>query len=622
MKAHLINMHLLVPRSRSSAKVKVKCKGYISQIMAVSGHSCFTNTSCLSIISGKAVITTDGLTILESVSLSHPVANVIALSLTKCHKVTFDGSKTFLLYLKFFVKHLIGSIEKGNFCGVGNNYTCKSSCSTSSKVCAAVKIHSFVIDVLPNIYKQLQKHDCIRKLLCDAVINILKRVCQGTLAPHFSVRQCRYFADLLTQIIPDTGSLESKREMLCFITSKFSQLMLKVPGRNYTESTIFEPLLLKKSRYFKNFMQNQKSFVAKAVCLELSMDEPDSEDTDVGLLVNSPLQIHNSLLYKRLVVERFAKACLKVEVKVIICCDNLPEYAINIFHQHEITVLTNVLKEDIDLLEEFTQTTSVISLLDDIKEINIISLTGVEEVTIGQEQFLHIMVDRLTFKHVVVCAPTQGLCDQTALMLQKALNAMYLSFATHFESLASGQKACGSQVFDCQNLDSRSFKVQSKSFVPVLSKNYGNFLDSDFDASVSSNTNRISSLSVIPIGGTFETIMCSLLSKTSRETNSPDIREVSQVLSKTLVDVIKTLHENISLGRGYQTSRFISIKTELISSLEHGNFVHLNHQGHVCAVDHKVMLEPLETKIHILESVLNLIVQLLRIDNVISVKRV
>ena len=35
MKAYLINMHLLVPRSRSSAKVKVKYKGYISQKMAV-----------------------------------------------------------------------------------------------------------------------------------------------------------------------------------------------------------------------------------------------------------------------------------------------------------------------------------------------------------------------------------------------------------------------------------------------------------------------------------------------------------------------------------------------------------------------------------------------------------
>ena len=41
MKAYLINMHLLVPRSRSSAKVKVKYKGYISQEIAVSGAFMF-----------------------------------------------------------------------------------------------------------------------------------------------------------------------------------------------------------------------------------------------------------------------------------------------------------------------------------------------------------------------------------------------------------------------------------------------------------------------------------------------------------------------------------------------------------------------------------------------------
>ena len=42
MKAYLINMHLLVPRSRSSAKVKVFIyKGYISQKMAVSGAFVF-----------------------------------------------------------------------------------------------------------------------------------------------------------------------------------------------------------------------------------------------------------------------------------------------------------------------------------------------------------------------------------------------------------------------------------------------------------------------------------------------------------------------------------------------------------------------------------------------------
>ena len=36
MKAHLIDTHLLVPRARSSAKVKVKYQGHVSQQMGVS----------------------------------------------------------------------------------------------------------------------------------------------------------------------------------------------------------------------------------------------------------------------------------------------------------------------------------------------------------------------------------------------------------------------------------------------------------------------------------------------------------------------------------------------------------------------------------------------------------
>ena len=41
MKTYLIDTHLLVPRSRSSAKVKVKYQGHFSQKMDVSGAFVF-----------------------------------------------------------------------------------------------------------------------------------------------------------------------------------------------------------------------------------------------------------------------------------------------------------------------------------------------------------------------------------------------------------------------------------------------------------------------------------------------------------------------------------------------------------------------------------------------------
>ena len=41
MKAHLIDTHLLVPRSRSCAKVKVKYQGHVTQKMGVLGTLVF-----------------------------------------------------------------------------------------------------------------------------------------------------------------------------------------------------------------------------------------------------------------------------------------------------------------------------------------------------------------------------------------------------------------------------------------------------------------------------------------------------------------------------------------------------------------------------------------------------
>ena len=56
MKAHLIDKHLLVPRSKSSAKVKVKYKDYISPKKAVLGHLCFTNTSCFPLYTSQVCV--------------------------------------------------------------------------------------------------------------------------------------------------------------------------------------------------------------------------------------------------------------------------------------------------------------------------------------------------------------------------------------------------------------------------------------------------------------------------------------------------------------------------------------------------------------------------------------
>ena len=54
MKAHLIDTHLLTPKSRSSSKVKVKYQGHVSQKMGVSGGISISRTH-LGLLSANAV---------------------------------------------------------------------------------------------------------------------------------------------------------------------------------------------------------------------------------------------------------------------------------------------------------------------------------------------------------------------------------------------------------------------------------------------------------------------------------------------------------------------------------------------------------------------------------------
>ena len=80
MKANLIDTHLLVPRSRSSAKVKVKYPGHVSEKMGVSGHYC-----------SQTHLVFNGIFFILVLFQCHDIE---VLVLGKNHKKTKDSEKT------------------------------------------------------------------------------------------------------------------------------------------------------------------------------------------------------------------------------------------------------------------------------------------------------------------------------------------------------------------------------------------------------------------------------------------------------------------------------------------------------------------------------------------------
>ena len=104
MKAYLINMHLLVPRSRSSARSRSNINVTFLKKWPFRGHSCFTNTSCFFLNTENtygrcSILLAQCYTQLLSSDLVHPYIhsflNLFALWLVR-HIIIIISNRSFL----------------------------------------------------------------------------------------------------------------------------------------------------------------------------------------------------------------------------------------------------------------------------------------------------------------------------------------------------------------------------------------------------------------------------------------------------------------------------------------------------------------------------------------------
>ena len=111
MKAHLIDTHLLVPRSRSSAKVKVKYQGHVSHFSFCMTLQQQSNTPFYSLIGSFQVVNSDKMD--EVISLHHRKEEISDIKFSPGmyrFEVKIDGFC--VKYQKFCVMQNINKSEK------------------------------------------------------------------------------------------------------------------------------------------------------------------------------------------------------------------------------------------------------------------------------------------------------------------------------------------------------------------------------------------------------------------------------------------------------------------------------------------------------------------------------
>lgn len=593
---------------------------------------------------GKAVVTSDGFTILQTLEPSHPGAEFIIKSLKTCHQYTSDGCKTYLMYLASFLHHLVSAIKNGSFIHTSVTKHCPINELIKQAAINARKCIRKVSEVLlPVLHQQLLDHSCqlLSSLLtkCTAT-NIMHNIVKTTLMPHYSPRLCEHFTELLMNSLPEPSACDVYSKTIQYMVQNFWSLVVKVTNRPYTESTIIPPLLIKcefavkcKTLVFGNLGEETCCQVQALVLLGCFDGSDSTGDNNEIFIVTRAGQVLDILHHRRHVVDQFAKLCNKNGICIVLCSECVPVYALDIFREHDISVISFLLKEDINMLEQLSGKLSMCSIMDNIEKINLIELNGIEEMIIGGQRHVHLKIpgDNYNIKHLVLCAPTIGLCDQLSLALYKGLNSLAMCFVANkllpIYWVEEGNKMCTTRRKpDVQPIGTSD---KAHNVINEITETL-NDIDLNIPGAMVGGRDDISCHNTKPInkipkclyvtegGGGFEIILSKMFKDIQTTTIEADLRHMCETVAVTMMDVVKKLYDSTQLTPNPRG--FLEAKTVLEEKVATGVIWGLNKNGVPCDVADAGILEPLTMKLHVLQCVLSLVEQLLGIDNVVGVQ--
>ncbi|KAH3772540.1 Bardet-Biedl syndrome 10 protein homolog isoform X2 [Dreissena polymorpha] len=626
MTSSQVDLHLIL--QVVSSLRKVVASGYGPQC----AHTLLTSQT------GKAVVTSDGLTIIEALNVAHPLAQVIVKAIQSCMRQTQDGAKTFLLLLDNLIINIGHHIAKGCFSHSGLCSLSQPRVLQNGMLCARKAIGEFENDILPIIKSAVYKRclDFREEVLQQiGMSEVLKRVCNATIMPHYSGRVSNFMSDLLVMSV--LGGQEAvSYSNIRFVSQYFQKLVVKVPNRGYSECTTVEPLLIRNK--VKVAVSGINILVEKEIKALVLMSGVDLT-TASGDLNRETINIKHGtltslLLHRRKSVQSFAGTCQRLKISLLLCSETVPNYAGEIFEKHGISVIAFVESDDIELLEMLTKKLALSSIYDEISDINVIELQKVSEMTIGGENYTQLLVPGLiNWKHLIVCAPTVGLVDQATIVFSKALHALNMCFVDintlnyDAEHESVNERATNPANHNLAENDVGITKSEDDECVTELDnvEKSANFSKGDcFGKKILANDvegdklgDNSSVILFIQGGGTFEVLMSVILQRLVSKCTDVNTAEVCKAMSDMFKDCVHTLHD-CTAKQGHDTRRL----NEIWSKLQKEQSCGLSRRGNPIDWTNSPVFEPIASKMHVFECVVGLIKQLLGLDGIVSVKKI
>lgn len=523
--------------------------------------------------SGSILITNSGGVVLNSLNIGHPLGRVVVDKMKSHSLVTGDGVTSFVIVVTQALKEIIGLLEIKE--GIGELELRPQSWQTLISLSKA--FYKIANDVAPSnispIINKVAIHTNLDLKNKDDILQKLTQLIRTTLNGKFSVRCQDLFTSLLMNFILNACKLGHELyQGIIQALDDFPQICTEFHGNPVQNSCVIQGFTIPRQFATKNTEVVPKSGKEVFAFLVIQCLLDDIKLTaDVTLNIKNEATLGKALNHKRTVVFSILGSLKEQDVQLIISSQGVSDMVLHLCQQFEIAVIQMVPMETVSHLCKYGKVQPLCHHnLFELKRLSHIFIGKgkfCKEKCLGVQKFIHLGVieqdnnDHITPHQILLCAPTQGLCQQYYIALHNALKTIKMSFSDN--------------------------KLQ---------------------------------LVMLPGCGAVEFLLANEFGKCPKAIQEKNVSLAYSVLSKSLLQVPHTLYKNSHLCAS-RDKNFLRVRQEVEKSLKDGTVLGVDGMtGGVIDPTKEGIYEPMNGKMLWISHILQCLSMILRVERIIGVK--
>ncbi|XP_002741267.1 BBSome complex assembly protein BBS10-like [Saccoglossus kowalevskii] len=521
--------------------------------------------------SGNILISSDGATILKSLHLSHPVGRIVINSVLAHCKLTGSGAKTFILIVTEALR-------------------CMRCYCSQNLLKLSQAFYEIQTRILPNsIIPQLMENSTLieiknRSDMKKACINIVRTSMNGKLNQGALEILASLTTDLIFKNCKNTMNLHKN---VLELIDNFDNFCVKAVGLPKCESRIVPGMLLEReflvqSDVAKSLDESHKFIIMDCI---LGDEKPESQAT---FSFKHDEDFQNAYRHQSSSVQTFLHHCKRNNVQLIISTNRVSEMASFFCKTFGISVIHFVAMEAASHLARLSRIHMIHSIEELLSGDNIGDAKYCRLFSLGSKRYIHICLEGNNgdVHQAIVCAPIQGLCNQYYMAVLSSVKTIRMWLDGKTVPLSSDQLHQPTNISD------------------TVSRNCYN------------------TAACIAGGGYTELLLHKIFTEYSATVSNTLIKQACMILSKALLYIPMTLHENSNSIKSRHNS-FLRLLPEIESKLRSRRVVGIDTMsGELWDNKDTIIVEPIVSKYLLLNNVLLLLQQLLRLNVIVGVTKI